>query len=70
MNARWNRKWIVTASSAALLAGQGIMAQPTPKQSLLALSKHDHTLAIVDPTTLQVIAKTPVGPDPQRAGAL
>src|SRR5579875_1265372 len=42
----------------------GIMAQPTSKQSLLALSKHDHTLAMVDPATLQVIARAPVGPDP------
>ena len=31
---------------------------------LLALSKADHTLAIVDPSTLKVIAKVPVGSDP------
>jgi len=36
----------------------------TPHQSLLALSKRDHTLAIVDPTTLKTIARLPVGPDP------
>lgn len=41
-----------------------LLAQPTPKRSLLALSKRDHTLAIVDPATLQVVARTPVGPDP------
>jgi YVTN family beta-propeller protein len=40
------------------------VAQQTPRQSLLALSKHDHTLAIVDPQTLQVIARAPVGQDP------
>jgi YVTN family beta-propeller protein len=39
-------------------------AQVTPPQSLLALSKHDHTLAIVDPGTLRVVARAPVGPDP------
>jgi len=39
-------------------------AQATPKESLLALSKRDHTLAIVDPVTLKVIAKAPVGNDP------
>lgn len=39
-------------------------AQSTPPRSLLALSKHDHTLAIVDPSTLKVIARLPVGPDP------
>jgi len=31
---------------------------------LLALSKADHTLAIVDPATLKVIARVPVGTDP------
>jgi len=39
-------------------------AQATPRRSLLALSKRNHTLAIVDPATLQVIARAPVGPDP------
>ena len=36
----------------------------TPPKALLALSKRDHTLSIVDPATLQVIARAPVGPDP------
>jgi YVTN family beta-propeller protein len=36
----------------------------TPKASLLVLSKHDRTLAIVDPASLHVIAKVPVGDDP------
>ncbi|HUV70727.1 MAG TPA: cytochrome D1 domain-containing protein [Terracidiphilus sp.] len=39
-------------------------AQPTPKATLLALSKQDHTLAIVDPATLHVLATVPVGDDP------
>ncbi len=39
-------------------------AQSTPQRSLLALSKRNHTLAIVDPATLRVIARAPVGPDP------
>src|SRR6266699_748061 len=39
-------------------------AQSTPRQSLLALSKTNHTLAIVDPATLKVIARIPVGEDP------
>ncbi len=42
----------------------GVSAQSTPTRSLLALSKRNHTLAIVDPKTLQVIARAPVGPDP------
>jgi YVTN family beta-propeller protein len=33
-------------------------------QSLLILSKHDHTLAIVDPATLKVTARVRVGNDP------
>ncbi|HUB29063.1 MAG TPA: YncE family protein [Terracidiphilus sp.] len=40
------------------------IAQSTPPKSLLALSKRNHTLAIVDPQRLQVIALAPVGPDP------
>ncbi len=39
-------------------------AQPTSHRSLLALSKTDHTLAIVDAVTLDVIARIPVGNDP------
>lgn len=39
-------------------------AQPTPKRSLLALSKTNHTLAIVDPDNLNIIASIPVGMDP------
>jgi YVTN family beta-propeller protein len=31
---------------------------------LLALSKAEHTMAIVDPVTLKVVARLPVGPDP------
>jgi YVTN family beta-propeller protein len=32
--------------------------------TLLALSKHDHTLSVIDPTTLKVLYTLPVGPDP------
>ena len=39
-------------------------AQSAPHRSLLALSKTDHMLAIVDPLTLKVIARIPVGEDP------
>jgi YVTN family beta-propeller protein len=39
-------------------------AQSTPPRTLLALSKGDHILAIVDPGTLKVIARIPVGSDP------
>ena len=36
---------------------------------LLVLSKHDHTLAIVDPATLKVVARMPSGPDPHEVAA-
>jgi YVTN family beta-propeller protein len=39
-------------------------AQPTPSSALLVLSKQDHALAIVDPVSLQIIARVPVGDDP------
>jgi len=48
----------------ALLALPALVAAQTPKETLLALSKRDHTLAIVDPATLNVIGKAPVGNDP------
>jgi DNA-binding beta-propeller fold protein YncE len=47
-----------------LYATTGCDAQSTPKRSLLALSKANHTLAIVDPVSLNIIAKIPVGEDP------
>lgn len=41
-----------------------VASAQVPKETLLALSKHDHTLSIVDPATLKVLAKVPVGEDP------
>jgi YVTN family beta-propeller protein len=42
----------------------GCAAQSPPTRSLLALSKSDHTLSIIDPVTLKVLARVPVGSDP------
>src|SRR4051812_9368983 len=44
-------------------------AQSTPTRSLLALSKADHMLSIVDPTTLKILARIPVGEDPHEVVA-
>jgi len=44
-------------------------AQTTPSTTLLALSKQDHTLAIVDPANLSVVARIPVGDDPHEVVA-
>ena len=59
------RMLVTTAALAELLSlGTGAVAQSASQRSLLALSKRDRTLAIVDPTTLQVTGRAPVGPDP------
>jgi YVTN family beta-propeller protein len=47
-----------------LLAATAASAQSTPPQALLILAKRDQTLAIVDPATLKVVARVPVGADP------
>ena len=47
-----------------LLASTVLSAESTPSTALLVLAKSDNTLAIVDPSSLQVIARVPVGPDP------
>ena len=49
--------------AAAMLTGSA-MAESTPQTALLALSKQDHTLAIIDPASLQIVAQVPVGDDP------
>ena len=52
-----------------ILSISACKAQSVSKGSLLALSKTDHTLAIVDPTTLNVTGKVPVGIDPHEVVA-
>ncbi|RYG56647.1 YncE family protein [bacterium] len=53
--------FIATVLTCLLLSA--VHADPTPQRSLLALSKVDHTLSIIDPATLKIVAKVPVGPD-------
>jgi YVTN family beta-propeller protein len=55
---------IATVSLLTLDQSTALLAQTTPRESLLVLSKQDHTVAIVDPTTLKVLARIPVGNDP------
>ena len=45
------------------------MAQSADQRTLLALSKNDHTLAIINLATLKVIARIPVGSDPHEVVA-
>src|SRR5215831_4962764 len=49
---------------AIVFAPSLLLAQATPSPALLALSKQGRTLAIVDPASLKVVAKVPVGNDP------
>lgn len=46
------------------LVVSAVQAQSGKTRSLLALSKADHSLAIVDPATLKITARVPVGQDP------
>jgi YVTN family beta-propeller protein len=48
---------------AAVLTGWA-QGQEASKATLLALSKQDHTLAIIDPVSLKILATEPVGDDP------
>lgn len=57
---------LATLVCASLIA---LSAQPTPATALLVLSKQDHTLAIVDPASLHVLARIPVGEDPHEVVA-
>jgi YVTN family beta-propeller protein len=62
--------WLfVVAVLTLLLAPILVIAQATPHSYLLALSKRNHTLAIVDAQSLQVLARAPVGPDPHEVVA-
>jgi YVTN family beta-propeller protein len=53
----------------AVLACALARAESTPSTALLVLAKTDHTLSIVDPVTLKVIAKMPSGEDPHEVVA-
>jgi len=65
MNLRTSLSIVVAAVVFTGWAG----AQSTPNTALLALSKQDHTLAIVDPSNLKIVATVPVGDDPHEVVA-
>jgi len=58
-----------TIAAGLLLTCCIAVAQDTPNSALLVISKREHALAIVDPSTLKVIAKVPVGNDPHEVTA-
>jgi YVTN family beta-propeller protein len=47
----------------------GMKAGETPQTALLALSKSEQALYIVDPATLKVVGQVPAGPDPHEVVA-
>ncbi len=53
-----------TFACALAIAAAALATEATPRAALLATSKGDHTLAIVDPSSGRVIARMPIGPDP------
>ncbi len=64
MNNKLFAKTLIVFFASSFMMASFCVAQSTPRLSLIALSKSDHTLAIVDPVTLRVIARVPVGQDP------
>ncbi len=57
-------RWSGAIVIASLFAGGLLAAQSTSQTSLLILSKRGHTLATVDPSSLKVLSRVPVGDDP------
>src|SRR5437899_7973832 len=52
------------AAYGVFLLGANFTAAQTPSPALLVLEKSDHSLAIVDPANLLIVARVPAGPDP------
>jgi YVTN family beta-propeller protein len=59
----------VGTSMGATVAAPALPLVATPREALLALAKRDHTLAILDPGTLKVVLRLPVGDDPHEVVA-
>jgi YVTN family beta-propeller protein len=61
---RW-RPMLVAAILASGFVRAGLLAaQPALPQSLLVLSKREHSLSVIDPATLKVVGRAHVGADP------
>lgn len=58
----------ILCTTVFLLASNFAYAQ-TPSPALLVLEKEDHSLAIVDPTSLKVVGRVEAGPDPHEVVA-
>jgi len=60
---------LLAMTSVLLFSAAECNAQATPKRALLAISKANHTIAIIDPATLAIVAKITVGEDPHEVVA-
>jgi YVTN family beta-propeller protein len=58
--------WLLVTTLACAIAplSSALAGEATPRNALLATSKGNHTLAIIDPSSDKIIAKMPIGPDP------
>jgi YVTN family beta-propeller protein len=68
---RFSHSIAIWVSAILLAAAAPARPQPshTPNPALLILSKQDHSLAIIDPGSLHVVARVPVGDDPHEVVA-
>src|SRR5271154_3745097 len=64
MNWRLRSLALLCGLLAGIPCAISLYAENTPPKALLVLSKRDLTLAIVDPVSLNVVARVPVGEDP------
>jgi streptogramin lyase len=61
--------YYILLSSMFFYTATACNAQSGPVKWLLALSKTDHTLAVVDPVSLKILTRIPVGIDPHEVAS-
>jgi hypothetical protein len=64
----WRLRLLAGSLSMALLMAMRVSAH-IPSPALLVLEKSDNTLAVVDPRSLQIVARIPAGQDPHEVVA-
>jgi DNA-binding beta-propeller fold protein YncE len=64
MNTLALRACLLVGLTGLMVANLVHATQPTPQRALLAISKLEHRLSVIDLATLTIVARYPVGPDP------